>query len=342
MTVAATPPTLAAQGTDPIVSIEDLTLRFGGVVSLAGVTLRQERGEILAVIGPNGAGKTSLFNCLTGVYRPQEGRIEFRPSGGQAVSLVGRRPNRVNRLGIARTFQTSRLFNALSAFENIRVGVESRQHTGPLGAMLRLPRTRSEERYSRSKTQDLVEFVDLTARADEPASSLPYGDQRKLEIARALATDPELLLLDEPAAGTNAAEKNALEAVIRRVNDELSVSVLLIEHDMRMVMSAADRVAVLNFGRLIALGTPAEIQHDEAVVEAYLGRPEDSRNENSGNENSGNENSGNENSGNENSGNENSGNRNSGNDQRTPGGAGDSTEGRGDDTGQGTDPDGGR
>ena len=262
MTVSAQPVLTPPVVEDPIVSVDGVTLRFGGVVSLAGVTLSQSRGEILAVIGPNGAGKTSLFNCLTGVYTPQEGTIEFRPSGRPAVALVGRHPNRVNRLGIARTFQTSRLFNALSAFENVKVGVESRQHTGPLGAMLRLPRTRREERQSRDSTEELLGFVGLTERADELASSLPYGDQRRLEIARALATRPELLLLDEPGAGTNLAEKQALEELIRRVNRERGVSVLLIEHDMRLVMSVAERVAVLNFGLVIAVGTPAEVQHD--------------------------------------------------------------------------------
>jgi branched-chain amino acid transport system ATP-binding protein len=275
VTVSAEPVPSTPAVDDPIVSVDGVTMRFGGVVSLAGVTLSQRRDEILAVIGPNGAGKTSLFNCLTGVYTPQEGTIEFRPSGRPAVALVGRRPNRINRLGIARTFQTSRLFNALSAYENIRVGVESRQHTGPLGAMLRLPRTRREERQSRATTEELLGFVGLTDRADELASSLPYGDQRKLEIARALATRPELLLLDEPAAGTNLGEKQALEELIRRVNRERSVSVLLIEHDMRLVMSVAERVAVLNFGLVIAVGTPAEVQHNAAVVEAYLGRPDD-------------------------------------------------------------------
>jgi branched-chain amino acid transport system ATP-binding protein len=263
----------AAAVEDPILDVSDVTLRFGGVTSLADVSLQQQRGEILAVIGPNGAGKTSLFNCVTGVYHPQEGRISVRAEGRDAVDLIGRKPDKVTRLGIARTFQNIRLFNALSAVENVKIGVEARQHTGPVGAMLRLPRTRREERESDERAFELLSFVGLERRTNELASSLPYGDQRRLEIARALGTNPQLLLLDEPAAGTNPSEKLDLERLIRRINSETSTSVLLIEHDMRLVMALATRVVVLNFGRVIASGTPTEVQRNPAVVEAYLGTP---------------------------------------------------------------------
>jgi branched-chain amino acid transport system ATP-binding protein len=252
-----------------VFSVEHVTLRFGGVTSLNDVSFKLHAGELLSVIGPNGAGKTSLFNCLTGVYTPQEGSILFTPRHGAAVSVIGRK-----RLGVARTFQTSRMFSALTTFENVKIGVESKQRTGPIGAILRLPRTRREEHESDLKTLQLLKFVGLAKRANEISSSLPYGDRRRLEIARALGTNPDVLLLDEPAAGTNPAEKAELAELIRKVNSDLGVTVLLIEHDMKLVMSVAERIIVMNFGEVIARGSPTEIQNDPVVINAYLGSPD--------------------------------------------------------------------
>ncbi len=260
--------------TDNIFDVRNVTLRFGGVVSLSDVSLHHQRGEILAVIGPNGAGKTSLFNSLTGVYQPQEGVITFTGRDVTPISIIGRKAHRVSSAGVARTFQASRMFSALTTFENVKIGAESHKGIGAFGAMVKGPRTRRGERESDLKTIELLNFVGLRDKANTVSASLSYGDRRRLEIARGLATNPQVLLLDEPAAGTNPAEKIQLTELIRKVRDEMGVSILLIEHDMKLVMSLAERLYVLNFGSVIAEGTPAEIRANTSVVEAYLGSSE--------------------------------------------------------------------
>jgi len=254
-----------------VFDVRDITLRFGGVVSLRDVSLHMKRGEILAVIGPNGAGKTSLFNSLTGVYEPQEGHIDFTDRNGRVISVIGKKTHRIARAGVSRTFQASRVFSALTVFENVKIGAESHAGIGVAGAMVRGPATRRGERVSDALTLELLDFVGLKKEANYIASALSYGGRRRLEIARAIATDPDVILLDEPAAGTNPSEKLELAALIRRVRDERKVSVLLIEHDMKLVMSLAERIYVLNFGGVLAEGTPAEIRANQAVIEAYLG-----------------------------------------------------------------------
>lgn len=271
-TLEHSPPAGAAPAQDVVFDVDNVTLRFGGVTSLNAVSLQMHRGEILAVIGPNGAGKTSLFNSLTGVYTPQEGEITLSGRvGDPPVSVLGMPTHRVNRLGVARTFQNIRLFPALTALENVKVGVETRQRSGPVAAMLGMPWQRREERESTASAYALLRRVGLERRANDLASSLAYGEQRRLEIARALGTSPGVILLDEPAAGTNPAEKRELAGLIKSINVDDGVSVLLIEHDMKLVMSVAHRIVVLNFGEKIAEGAPAAIQRDPAVIAAYLG-----------------------------------------------------------------------
>ena len=266
----------AGSRADAVFEVDHVTLRFGGVTSLNDVSLSMYRGEILAVIGPNGAGKTSLFNSLTGVYLPQEGdvRLSARP-GDPMRTVLGRKTHEINRLGVARTFQNIRLFPALTALENVKIGVETRQRAGAVSAMLGLPRQRREERESTEEALRLLTEVGLGHRANELAGSLPYGEQRRLEIARAMGTRPGVLLLDEPAAGTNPVEKRDLARLIQKINVEDGISVLLIEHDMKLVMSVAHRIVVLNFGEKIAEGSPAQIQRDPTVVAAYLGTSEE-------------------------------------------------------------------
>jgi branched-chain amino acid transport system ATP-binding protein len=253
----------------PALELDNVTMRFGGVVALREVSLDVEQGEIAALIGPNGAGKTTVFNVVTGVFRPTEGEVRF----------LGRRIDGMKRFwitkqGVARTFQNIRLFANMSALENVMVGADAHHRTGAISAALGLPWHRREEREGREKAAELLEFVGIARRATETASNLSYGDQRRLEIARALATDPKLLLLDEPAAGMNPAEKRSLQELIRRIRDS-GRTVLLIEHDMGLVMDISDHIVVLDFGQKIAEGPPREVRSNPRVIEAYLGAPAD-------------------------------------------------------------------
>jgi branched-chain amino acid transport system ATP-binding protein len=255
-----------------LIETDGITMRFGGLVAVSDFSVAIAEGELVGLIGPNGSGKTTVFNMITGIYRPTENHIRFL-----GRDITGERPDHITALGIARTFQNIRLLNNLSVLDNVMIAHHVRLRSSPWEAVFRLPRYVRQEREMRDDSEHLLELVDLHGVRDVPAGSLPYGRQRRLEIARAIATQPKLLLLDEPAAGMNPQETSELMAFIQRIRSQFDLTVFLIEHDMKVIMGICERILVLDYGVTIAQGSPEEIQGNARVIEAYLGTAWDSR-----------------------------------------------------------------
>ena len=254
-----------------ILEIDNLVMTFGGLRAIDGVSMHIDEGEIAALIGPNGAGKTTIFNCITGVHKPTEGKVKIRNRDGRVEEIQGLKPNVINCKGLARTFQNIRLFNNMTVLENVMIGRHNSLKAGVFAAIIRNALTKEEEQRVIEESYTILKKLNLDTYVNETAKNLPYGEQRRLEIARALATDPFMLLLDEPVAGMNAQETKELEETINIIRDQEHITILLIEHDMSLVMDVSERIYVLDYGRLIAEGNPHEIKKNPDVIKAYLG-----------------------------------------------------------------------